>query len=213
MVGGSVGFFGPPSRRTIHSDVTGVRAAARDRQVGFALKLHQRAWALECGIETVTWTFDPLGSRNAYVNIAKLRARGVTYHEDFYGEMTDQINRGQGSDRLMASWRLTSRAVVWACERPAPAPAADGEAPVLLEDAGDGPVEHDVDPASPNVRVAIPADIAALRRSDPGLAYRWRAAVRETMGSELAAGGQVVAFDRGAGYVIERRDRDADHGG
>ena len=65
-------------------------------------------WALEHGLDTITWTYDPLIRRNAYFNIAKLGAVPVSYHVDFYGEMTDAVNVGQGSDRLSVHWRLGS---------------------------------------------------------------------------------------------------------
>ncbi|MEU7991597.1 GNAT family N-acetyltransferase, partial [Streptosporangium canum] len=44
LVGASVGFLAAPAGRVLHSHVTG---AAVGRGIGFALKLHQRAWALE----------------------------------------------------------------------------------------------------------------------------------------------------------------------
>ena len=47
LIGACVGFFGAPAEVTMHSHVAGVSSAARGRNVGFALKLHQRAWALE----------------------------------------------------------------------------------------------------------------------------------------------------------------------
>ncbi|MBO0771088.1 MAG: hypothetical protein J2P35_06480, partial [Actinobacteria bacterium] len=91
----------------LHSHIAGVAQAARGRHVGFALKLHQRAWALSRGIERITWTFDPLVARNAYFNLTKLGARATMYLPDFYGDMSDGINAGQGSDRLLADWQLT----------------------------------------------------------------------------------------------------------
>ncbi|MGJ6969654.1 GNAT family N-acetyltransferase, partial [Streptosporangium sp. G11] len=46
LVGASVGFLGAPAGQVLHSHVTGALAG---RGIGFALKLHQRAWALERG--------------------------------------------------------------------------------------------------------------------------------------------------------------------
>ncbi|MGH3276941.1 MAG: GNAT family N-acetyltransferase, partial [Streptosporangiaceae bacterium] len=95
----------------LHSHIAGVSPAARGRHVGFALKLHQRAWALARGIDRITWTFDPLVARNAYFNLTKLGARATRYLPDFYGDMADGINAGQGSDRLLADWELASAVV------------------------------------------------------------------------------------------------------
>ena len=76
------------------------RARGPAPRVGFALKVHQRAWALARGVPAIVWTFDPLVARNAWFNLAKLAALPAAYLEDFYGPMTDAINAGMASDRL-----------------------------------------------------------------------------------------------------------------
>ena len=98
-----VGFLGLHPSYSLHSHAAGVTAAGTGRGIGFALKQDQRAWALERGIGTVTWTYDPLVRRNAFFNLTRLGARPVEYVVDFYGEMTDAINTGQGSDRFMVA--------------------------------------------------------------------------------------------------------------
>ncbi len=233
LVGGAVGFFGTPLGSSMHSDVAAVRPWARRRSVGFALKLHQRVWALGHGLGRITWTYDPLVARNAHFNLTKLRARLTGYHENFYGEMSDGVNVGQGSDRLLVSWALTSPEVVGACDTanegpPAvtrsvvslanaahtgPPPNAGHTAAAVLDDVDGRPVPTVAAAAVAVVRVAIPDDIESLRRTDPELALAWRLAVRSTLGAELAAGGRVSAFVRGAGYVIERAVGNADPGG
>ena len=75
LVGACVGFFGAPADEALHSHIAGVSGAARGRNVGFALKVHQRAWSLLRGVSAVAWTFDPLVRRNAYFNLVKLAAR------------------------------------------------------------------------------------------------------------------------------------------
>ena len=82
------------------------------RHVGFALKLHQRAWALLRGVSEIAWTFDPLVSRNAYFNLVKLGAQPAEYLPNFYGTMLDTINGDDDSDRLLVRWRLRSPHVV-----------------------------------------------------------------------------------------------------
>jgi predicted GNAT superfamily acetyltransferase len=215
LVAASVGFFAAPPGRVLHSDVTGVRRRALGRQVGFAVKLHQRAWALAQGIQEITWTFDPLLSRNAHFNLARLRATATRYEPDFYGEMPDRINVGQGSDRLLASWRIGSAEVVAACERGAgPAEARDrGSAPAVLAESAGRPVVTEAGPEHEHVRIEVPADIEAVRRADPALGRAWRLAVRNTLGTEMTAGSRVVTFERGAGYLVARRSRFAHPGG
>src|SRR5690554_668146 len=108
LAGATVGFFGPPQERTLHSHVTGVSSAMRGRNVGLALKLFQRVWALEREITSIMWTFDPLVRRNAHFNITKLGARPVEYLPNFYGSMLDQINRDGESDRILVRWNINA---------------------------------------------------------------------------------------------------------
>ena len=72
----------------------------------------------------IVWTFDPLVARNAWFNLARLGALPTGYLEDFYGPMTDAINAGMASDRLLLTWRLDDPAVAAACagrpRQPAP---------------------------------------------------------------------------------------------
>src|SRR3954462_5536165 len=104
MVGAAAAFLPPHPTPGLHSHVTAVTPAARGRGVGYAIKTHQRAWAAEHGLQTVTWTFDPLVRRNAWFNIGKLGAGVGEYLVDFYGRMDDGINDGDESDRLLAVW-------------------------------------------------------------------------------------------------------------
>jgi predicted GNAT superfamily acetyltransferase len=195
LLAASVGFFASPPGRTMHSDVTGALPSARDRGLGMALKLHQRSWALDIGLDEITWTFDPLMSRNAYFNLAKLGADVVEYCVDFYGDMDDGINAGQGSDRLLVGWRIADPV--------GRTTSADGAVPLLVDD--DGRPEPQLAAAEAvRVTVAVPRDILAVRADDPDRARSWRVAVRETLGAEIGQGGRVVGFDPLYGYVVER---------
>ena len=78
----------------LHSHVAAVLPGFADRGVGAALKIHQRAWALENDLDRIEWTFDPLVRRNAKFNLAKLGGVGSQYIEDFYGQMSDWISEG-----------------------------------------------------------------------------------------------------------------------
>jgi predicted GNAT superfamily acetyltransferase len=98
--------FDTDLRPTLHSHVTGVLPDGQGRGIGRALKLHQRAWAVERGIAAITWTFDPLVRRNAWFNLNVLGAVGVEYLVDFYGPMHDGLNAGQATDRLFCRWDL-----------------------------------------------------------------------------------------------------------
>jgi len=110
IIGASVAFFAAPAERSMHSHVTGVLPGYQGRGLGRLLKQHQRAWAFEHGVGHITWTFDPLVARNAYFNLVVLGARVTEYLVDQYGPMDDGLNRGDETDRLMASWALAAPA-------------------------------------------------------------------------------------------------------
>ena len=86
MVGGSLGFLGRHhGELVLHSHVTGILPGVRKTGLGRQMKLHQREWAAEQGLDTIIWTFDPLVRRNAWFNIGVLGARVDAYLVDFYG--------------------------------------------------------------------------------------------------------------------------------
>lgn len=207
LLGASVAFLAAPAGEVLHSDITAVRVRARGRRLGFAVKVHQRAWALENGLNRITWTFDPLIRRNAYFNLVKLGASVADYAVNFYGDMPDPVNAGQGSDRLLASWQLDDPAVEAACGgRPRIAPRGIG-APALTVGADNEPVIAGSDVIPDRfVRLAVPEDIEAMRRSDPELARTWRQTLRDTLGREIANGAGVVGFDPETGYIVDRGD-------
>jgi predicted GNAT superfamily acetyltransferase len=201
MVGACVGFFSPPARVSLHSHIAGVADGMRGRSIGFALKTHQRAWALGQGVREICWTFDPLVRRNAYFNFGKLAAAASEYLPNFYGPMGDSINGTDDSDRLLVSWQLAAPEVVAACAgRPAePDPA--GAVVGLAADAAGAPVVGRLDAA--RIRVAVPADIEQLRQSDPAAARAWRVVLRDVLGGLLAAGGRITGFSRQGWYLVE----------
>ncbi|GAA3257611.1 GNAT family N-acetyltransferase [Dactylosporangium siamense] len=182
MVGGCVGFHEEPEARALHSHIAGVLPGQVGRGVGYALKLHQRTWALKRGIATIEWTYDPLVARNAYFNIAKLGARPVEYLTNFYGPMNDAINGHDDSDRVLVRWELQS-------------PAARA--------AGSGRSLPGASPSDRAVHVALPDDIEAMRAGDHAGARAWRIRVRDRLHPLLAEGWRVVGFDRAAGYHLE----------
>ncbi len=176
MVGASVGFLADHhGELALHSHITGVVDSLRHAGIGRAMKLHQRMWAAERGLGWITWTFDPLVRRNAWFNIAILGADVEAYLPSFYGAMTDAINAGDESDRLLLAWNVRA---------PIPADPRDGSstAGALL--------------------VPTPPDIVELRRSDPSAVSRWRAETREALTGALDAGHRVLGFTRDGSYVI-----------
>jgi predicted GNAT superfamily acetyltransferase len=222
LLGACVGFFGPPSHAELHSHIAGVRAAGLGRSVGFALKVHQRAWSLRRDVRVVAWTYDPLIRRNAYFNLVKLGARPVEYLRNFYGVMEDVINGGTETDRMLVHWDLRSAAAAEASAgRPRPASFADerarGAVVALSADEAGGPAPGLPAAGGPRSRrflVGVPADIEAMRLSEPDRAAAWRAALRDVLSPLLAGGARVTGFDRAGWYVVsvERTQDEADRG-
>jgi predicted GNAT superfamily acetyltransferase len=208
-VGGAFAFFGEDADgRFLHSHMTGVTPGLQGASVGFAIKQHQRAWALERGVDRITWTFDPLVARNGYFNVVKLGASITRYYTDFYGALDDGINAGDETDRCLVTWDLESpgaRAGADGSGTPADVEAllAAGAQTLLSVGDGDRPVLHDrVAGTAAALLCQVPFDIVALRAADPGLAAEWRQALRDVVGPALQQGRSIVDVGRGGWYVV-----------
>ncbi len=202
LVGYVLGWAGvdPGEGVHVHSHMLAALPACRHRGVGYALKLAQRAQALERGIRTVRWTFDPLVARNAYFNLSKLGAVADRLERSFYGEMTDSVNRGDRSDRLVVRWDLEREPG----SRATGAPGFQDAISIGRE----GPHRSDpsVDGAA-RVFVQIPEEYHALREADPSAAGRWRDVVAEALEACFGAGLHATGFRRTeavSGYLMTR---------
>ena len=190
-----------PGNAGMYSLIAGVLPGLGDAGVGFALKQHQRAWALARGIDTMTWTFDPLVSRNARFNLTKLGAHAEEYLKDFYGPMADEINANDESDRLAAIWPLASPEAV-ACSEGAPLAT---ELPAFTPDQvrATGPDGHpSTVQAAGSTWCRVPTDIVALRVRDPGEAAAWRTATRTLFTTAFASGLAAHGVTRSGWYRL-----------
>jgi predicted GNAT superfamily acetyltransferase len=170
----------------VHSHMLASVPDSRHRGVGEALKLAQRAQALEQGIDRVRWTFDPLLARNAWLNVGKLGAVVDGFERDFYGAMRDVLNEGERSDRAFITWSLRR-------EPGARVIAADPD--VLVRDV-DGEPAAEGSTVAALTSIAIPREYAELRAADPLRADRWREAVAGALERCLSAGLVGLAFER-----------------
>ena len=210
LVGAAVAVFSPPVDAACYSLIAGVSPQAEGRGIGLALKLAQRAWALKAGAARMRWTFDPLLRRNAWFNISRLGAMGAEYLVDFYGEISDGVNDPE-TDRLAVTWDLRMPLPGFAQPSQLSKPAPEGkEEPLAILVAGQqGEPTAAADPcvdgtSSGPLRCWIPDDVLAIRHSDPGLARRWRLAVREVLGGAIADGYRVTAVTDRSWYVLEK---------
>jgi predicted GNAT superfamily acetyltransferase len=208
MVGLLVGFVGlydvPDGPRPKHcSHELGVLPEARDSGVGFALKRAQWQIVRKQGIDRITWTYDPLMSRNAHLNIARLGAVCNTYLREVYGEMRDGLNVGLPSDRFQVDWWLNTRRVERRLSRqPRPAltlsdfEAAEAQTLYPVDTAGGfiRPPGHLTALEGALLLAEIPSDFLKLKAYDFELARAWRSFSREMFETCFSAGYLVTDF-------------------
>ncbi len=195
------------------SHMLGVHPDYRDQGIGLALKLAQRRQLLAQGVRLATWTYDPLQSRNAHLNVRRLGALCRRYISNAYGEMRDELNQGLPSDRFEVEWWVTSSRVETRVEGTRPpldlanflAAGAEKINPASLDKA-DLPRPSQT-PASLNgnlLLVEIPPDFDRVKQEDIDLAYQWRRHTREIFKSAFDAGYIVTDFVHLAGERVPR---------
>ena len=196
MVGFAFGVLGwhytGATRRLKHlSHMLGVLPHVREKNVGANLKWKQRAAALEQGLDLMTWTYDPLQSVNARLNLMRLGAIARYYIRDAYGEMTDALNAGIASDRFQVEWLLQNERVTARASGYSPAPNyvnAVDVYEVAWTAQGFPKIAGERDMDAQFARVEIPSDLNALKANDIALAAEWRARTRETFERAFARG-------------------------
>ena len=209
LVGFVFGFpgieFTPDGPRPKHcSHMMGIHPAQRDAGIGFALKRAQWQMVRHQGLDHITWTYDPLLSRNAYLNIAKLGAVCHTYRRSEYGDMRDGLNAGLPSDRFLVDWWINTRRVDRRLSKRARRPLklddfSKAELHPLYElqiraDQLPRPPEH-FSPLNGNLTLAeIPSDFGTLKDADFALARDWRFFTRELFETAFSEGYIVTDF-------------------
>lgn len=209
LVGFVFGFpgieFTPDGPRPKHcSHMMGIQAGQRDSGIGFALKRAQWQMVRHQGLDHITWTYDPLLSRNAYLNIAKLGAVCNTYRRSEYGDMRDGLNAGLPSDRFLVDWWINTRRVDRRLSKRARRPLKLDDFskaelhPLyslhLRSDQLPRPPEH-FSPLNGNLTLAeIPSDFGKLKDADFSLARDWRFFSREVFETAFSEGYIVTDF-------------------
>lgn len=199
------------------SHMLGVTADARNRGLGFELKLAQREATLAMGLELIEWTYDPLQALNAHLNFSRLGVIVEEYEENVYGESSSPLHRGTPTDRFVAQWRITEPHVGRRISAAGPA-VRDGSirtAPVVNPSVegtdwirpGAAALELD----ARRLLVEIPTGFTDVQARDPGLAREWRLTTRRIFQHYLARGYRVVDFflareARRGQYLLARKD-------
>ncbi len=199
---------GPRPKHCSH--MAGVHPDFRDSGIGFALKRAQWQMVRHQDLDHITWTYDPLLSRNAYLNIARLGAVCSTYRRTEYGEMRDGLNAGLPSDRFQVDWWLNTHRVNRRLgKRPRPTLKLShltrvGVHPLYTMAFGDNglprPPEHMPVLETQLLAAEIPSDFTALKAADFPLARDWRFFTREFFETAFAHGYIVTDFVYDAGH-------------
>ncbi len=190
----------------------GVLPDFQNRGVGFALKRAQWQMVRRQGLDQISWTYDPLESRNAALNITKLGAVCNTYKRAVYGEMRDGLNLGVPSDRFqVVLWVNSARVQKRLSRQPRTkldlAHYHQGGAevinPTTINEAG-MPVppqlsepflwQADHSEKSRLLLVEIPSQFQALKGFNTNLAIAWREHTRMLFETLFASGYLVTDF-------------------
>jgi predicted GNAT superfamily acetyltransferase len=172
--------FDAHNRPYYYSQMTGVDKQKQNSGVGLQLKLAQRDFALKRGIPLIVWTFDPLQSRNAYLNIVKLGGVVRKYYVNHYGRLNaSTLDRGLDTDRLSLEWWIRSERVTRALA---------------------GQPDRD----SPVATVAIPPETDKIEPRSLAEARRWQLEVRAAFLRRFAEGLYCTDFERGGGDAPSR---------
>jgi predicted GNAT superfamily acetyltransferase len=218
VVGFIYAFLGRYHGRLIHwSHMMAVEAKFRDRGFGFRMKLAHRELALAQGLKSICWTYDPLESRNARLNISRLGAGVDQYVPDCYGQFPSRLEKGLPSDRFVVNWRIGAARVRERLSHGAPPfnPALRHlnetrlNARGLLENRA---LRFDL--TDPRLLVEIPSHTDAMRSRTLPLARRWRLETRRIFECYLSMGYGVEDFfppqpatDARCFYLLRRSPR------
>ena len=208
-VGFVFGFLGRTASGEVKhcSHMLGVLKDYRDKGVGYTLKRAQREVVLKQNLTLITWTFDPLESRNAAFNLRKLGAVCRLYFPNLYGDMGG-INKGLPSDRFQVDWWIDSAHVRERLTGAASPKETDG---VKINALRGGTfvrppkVTPPLEP--PRLLIEIPTNIQTIKRADKTLALAWRTHTRDLFLRAFAAGYTATdfLFEEGRGYYALER--------
>jgi predicted GNAT superfamily acetyltransferase len=187
------------------SHTLGIHPDFRKYGIGEKLKWAQRDEAIRKGYRLITWTYDPLETVNAHLNIRKLGGVSSHYIENCYGDMTDSLNAGVPSDRLVVHWWISSDYVWDLFEGKRRDLDQHDGAPLLLdvtlnESSLPAPKKRLNSLAflgeNEHFLLPVPAFYQKMKERDLNLAREWRLATREIFQLCLARNLAVVDFIR-----------------
>ncbi len=198
LAGFVYGMTGVDGSEVIHwSDMLAVRPGLQNTGLGARLKAYQRETLLAQGITRMHWTFDPLESKNAHLNLNKLGAVASEYVQDIYGQTDSHLHAGIGTDRFVPTWWMDSERVVQRLVEGRSGPEVGGDEGAVLAFAvvEEGslllPGEPDLALDAPRILTPIPSSIQDLKAESLEAAVRWRQATRAVLSGYIERGYEV----------------------
>lgn len=197
LVGFSYGFSGfREGKSYLCSHMLGIDENYRSQGIGEQLKYAQQAIAIERGYDLMVWTFDPLETRNGFLNLSKLNGICNTYIENCYGEMQDGLNKGLPSDRFEVCWHITSNYV----NKNVSIDTKDAisVASCVLNEQGflSLYITENLKYSENSYTLPVPKDFQALKLQDPALALDWRFKTRYLLQRLFAQGYAAVQLQQ-----------------
>ncbi|MHA1864883.1 MAG: GNAT family N-acetyltransferase [Candidatus Heimdallarchaeaceae archaeon] len=170
----------------IYSHHNAVKKAYQNLGLGFKLKIEQRKWAIKKGFKLINWTFDPLQSKNAFLNLHKLGAVCNTYKENYWGEMHDAENIGLPTDRFYVNWYIESRRVEDSLQSKFDDYSSSLKSAnlVLSAERKDNflhPTDLKLNICKDLLFVRIPPNINEIKKENNSLAIEWRMKTRKVL--------------------------------
>lgn len=201
LIGFSYGFAATNEGRIyLCSHMLGIDEAYRSRQVGEKLKFAQREIAIRKGYNLMVWTYDPLETRNGYLNLTKLNGICHTYVENCYGEMKDGFNKGLPSDRFEVHWHLTAPYVTDRQQLDVANAEPVGDLTTDTDGFPQLQYRHIEQLTAPVYSLPVPKDFQTLKAQHPEKAMHWRFATRVLFQRLFAAGYTAVRLEQQPAY-------------
>lgn len=199
LIGFSYGFAGFTNQKiSLCSHMLGIAEDYRSSGIGHQLKLAQKEQALNIGYDLMTWTFDPLQTRNAYLNMTKLHGVCDTYIQDCYGKMEDGINGGLPSDRFQVAWWINSGYVNQHVKNQIE--NAEVVETWLMDEVGFPHINQTFDKTATYdgnaYLVPVPSDIGAIKEHDLQAALAWRQQTRAIFQTLFAQGYIAIELEK-----------------
>ncbi|MCB8948730.1 MAG: hypothetical protein H6653_12015 [Ardenticatenaceae bacterium] len=143
------------------------------------------------GLNLITWTYDPLETGNAKLNIHKLGAVCRTYIPNLYGQF-EGINAGLPTDRFQVDWQINSPHVENRLAGKDAGETAVSEHLILNPVGENGrPPATTQSPSEASHFVQVPRNFQAVKARDLPLALDWRLHTRQLF-TDLFAQNYVV---------------------